>query len=162
MTLLQRLREKHHVDLGMELKGFMSNFLLEGTSDRKILVSSDDDFLGSAITIDGALEIIGDTERRKPSDYDKNTIKTTYVYHEEEPETKFREELMPNKPTKANSIKHDGVTFYIIKKRPNGKASTLFHLYNWKTRNFIWLHHDRDMVIGFIYRLYHKIRDKDV
>lgn len=161
-TLLQRLRVRHHVELGMEIQGFNSRYLLEGTSDKKILISSNDDFLGSAITIDDALKIIGDTERRKPSEYDKSTIKTTYVYQVEEPETKFREELMPSKATKANSIKHDGITFYIIKKRPNGKASNLFHLYNWKTRNFIWLHHDRDMVIGFIYRLYPRIKHKDI
>ena len=162
-SLLDRLRERHPVELGMELKGYVSNYKLEGTKDKKILVSSTDgEFLGSAKTIKEALKIIADTERKAIDDYDVTKIQTTYVYTEDEVETKIREEAMPKRFPKAGIIMH-GRRFYIIKKQPNGKSSgKVFCLYNFDTRNFIFANLDKDILIGFLYRRYAEIAHKDI
>ena len=63
ISLLDRLREKHPIELGMELKGYISDYILEGTRDQKILVSTkSEEFLGSAATIKEALSIISKFE----------------------------------------------------------------------------------------------------
>ena len=164
VNLLNRLRERHFVELGMELKGYISDYTLEGTKDNKILVATkDEDFLGSAKTIKEALSIIANFERKEIQDYDASKIQTTYVHTEEEMETKIREEAMPKRFPKANGIEMYGRRFYIVKKQPNGKSSgKIFCLYNWKTRNLIFSHHDRDMLIGFLYRRYEEIKHKDI
>jgi hypothetical protein len=164
ITLLDRLRKKHFVELGMELKGFVSGYTLDGTRDRKILVATTEgEFLGSSRTIDESIRIIASFERRNVNEYDKSKIQTTYLHTEEEVETKIREEAMPKRFPKANGIEMYGRRFYIVKKQPNGKSSgKIFCLYNWKTRNLIFVHYDRDMLIGFLYNRYELIKDKDV
>lgn len=163
LTLLDRLRIKHPVELGMELQGYISKFLLEGTTDRKILVSSNGEFMCSAYTIKEEVEEIAKSERRKHEDYDISKIETTYVHEEEEIETKMREECMPKTLSVKNGIKMHGKRFYIVKKKPNGSSSgKIFILYNFDTRNKIWAHYDRDMLIGFLYSGYKKIEHKDV
>jgi hypothetical protein len=163
-NLLDRLREKHPVELGMELKGYTSDYLLEGTRDKKILDSTKlEEFLGSAKTIQEALSIISKFEKRRIDEYDASKIQTTYVHTEEELETKIREEAMPKRFPKAKGIEMYGRRFYIVKKQPNGKSSgKIFCLYNWKTRNLIFSHHDKDMLIGFLYRRYKEIEHKDI
>jgi len=163
-SLLDRLRLKHPVELGMELKGYTSNFLLEGTRDKKILVStSQEEFLGSATNIQDALSIISKFERKRIADYNVSEIQTTYVHSEEEAETKLREEAMPKKYPKKEGLQQHGKRFYIVKKKPNGQSSgKIFCLYNWDTRNLIFSHPDKDMLIGFLYRRYKEIEYKDV
>jgi len=163
-NLLQRLRERHFVELGMELKGYISDYTLDGTRDNKILVATKEgEFLGSAETMQKALSIIAKFERQEIQDYDASKIQTTYVHTEEELETKIREEAMPKRFPKAKGIEMYGRRFYIVKKQPNGKTSgKIFCLYNWKTRNLIFSHHDRDMLIGFLYRRYEEIKHKDI
>ncbi len=163
VSLLDRLREKHPVELGMELKGYISDYILEGTKDKKILVSTkSEEFLGSAKTIKEALGIISRFERKKIDDYSAKDIQTTYVYTEEELETKIREEAMPKRFPKAGEIVH-GRRFYIVKKQPNGKSSgKIFCLYNWDTRNLIFSHPDKAILIGFLYRRYAEIAHKDI
>ena len=164
VSMLDRLREKHGVELGMEIKGFISSYSLEGTKDNKILVAlSGDEFLGSATHINDALGIIATYERKKISDYDASTIETTYVNSEEELETKIREEAMPKKYPKKEGLQQHGKRFYIVKKKPDGSSSgKIFCLYNWDTRNLIFSHPDKDMLIGFLYRRYKEIEHKDV
>ena len=163
-NLLQRLRERHFVELGMELKGYISDYTLDGTRDNKILVATKEgEFLGSAETIKKALSFIAKFERQEIQDYDASKIQTTYVHTEEEVETKIREEAMPKRFPKAKGIEMYGRRFYIVKKQPNGKSSgKIFCLYNWKTRNLIFSHHDQDMLIGFLYRRYKEIEHKDI
>jgi len=163
-SLLQRLRTKHIVELGMELKGFASKFTLDGTKDKKILVAlNGEEFLGSAKNINEALGIIADFENKDKSDYNISEIKTTYVYQEEEIETKIREEVMPRRFPKTSGLEWHGRQFYIVKKQPNGKSSgKVFCAYNWKTRNLIGVHWDKDILIGMIMNRYHLIQDKDV
>ncbi len=163
LSLLDRLRLKHPVNLGMELQGYLGMYLLEGTIDKKILVSFNDEFLGSALTINQALEIIGSMERKNVSDYDKSSIETTYVLEDEAIETKIREELMPKKLTKANGIKIYDKRFYIVKKKPNGTSSgKIFCLYNWDTRNLIFAHWDKDLITWFLGSRYKLIEHKDI
>jgi hypothetical protein len=162
--LLHRLRKKHPVELGMELKGYITDYILEGTKDHKILVATkDEDFLGSAKDVRGALNIIAKYENKLITNYNPAEIQTTYVHSEEEAETKIREEAMPRRFPKASGIEMYGRRFYIVKKKPNGKSSgKIFCLYNWKTRNLIWAHWDKDMLIGFLYSKYKLIEHKDV
>ena len=163
MSLLDRLRNKHTVNLGMELEGYTAKFLLEGTEDLKILVSSNEEFYGSAQTIDEAIDIIARFERKEPIDYNRNDIQTTYVAEEDYVDTKMYEEIMPKKLTKSNKIEMHGKKFYIVKKKPNGSSSgKMFCLYNFETRNLIWVNHDRDILIGFLATRYREIEHKDV
>ncbi len=163
VSMLDRLREKHSVELGMEIKGYLGMYSLEGTKDKKILVSMSDDFLGSATNIKDAIEIIAISERKKISDYDASKIETTYVYQEEEIETKIREEAMPKKYPKKEGLQQHGKRFYIVKKKPDGSSSgKIFCLYNWDTRHLIFSHLERDMLIGFLYRRYKEIEYKDI
>ncbi len=163
LTLLDRLRLKHPVELGMEFQGYWRKYQFDGTIDRKILVSSDGDFIGSAKTIKQAIKIIAESERISPDKYDISTIEAVYTAEEEHVETKMREELMPKKLTKSNGIKINGKRFYIVKKKPNGTSSgTIFCLYNFDTRNLIWAHHNRDMLLGFLQTKYKEIEYKDV
>ena len=164
-SLLDRLRIAHGgVELGMELKGYMSTYALEGTRNKTILVSfSGDEFLGSATNINDALALIATYERKKISDYDASKIETTYVYEEEELETKIREEAMPKRYPNKEGLQQHGKRFYIVKKKPNGTSSgQIFCLYNWDTRNLVFSHHDKDMLIGFLYRRYKEIEYKDI
>jgi hypothetical protein len=162
--LLDRLRKKHPVELGMQLKGYITDYILEGTIDKKIMVSTrEEEFLGSAKNIQEALGIIANYENKTIADYNPREIQTIYVHSEEEVETKIREEAMPRRFPKANGIEIYGRRFYIVKKKPNGKSSgKIFCLYNWKTRNLIWAHWDKDMLIGFLYSKYKSIEHKDI
>ena len=163
-SLIERLRLKHPVELGMELKGYISTYKLEGTIDKKILVSTDDDnFLGSAVDINGALSIIASFERKQVQDYDATKIETTYIHTEEGIETKIREEAMPKRYPNKEGLQQYGKRFYIVKKKPNGSSSgKVFCLYNWDTRNLIFSHLEKEMLIGFLYRRYKEIEYKDV
>ncbi len=163
LSLLERLRLKHPVDLGMELQGFIAKYQLEGTIDKKILVSSNGEFLGSGTTIGQAIDIVALNERRNNNEYDRTKIETTYVYQEEVVETRIREECMPKKFPKANGIEAHGKRFYIVKKKPNGSSSgKIFCLYNWDTRNLIFTELDKDMVMLFLIHKYKEIEYKDI
>jgi len=163
LSLLDRLRLKHPVDLGMEIQGHISKYLLEGTIDKKILVSCDGEFLGSAGTITESIETISKMERYPVNTYDISTIKTTYVYEEEIIEQQMREECMPKRFNKKTGIEFKGKQFYIIKKKPDGSSSgKIFCMYNWNTRNLIFAHHDRDLLEWFLGARYHLIEDKDI
>ncbi len=163
LSLLDRLRIKHPVDLGMEIQGYIAKYLLEGTVDKKILVSCNGEFLGSALTINEAISIIGLMERHPRKDYDQSTIKTTYVYEEALKDTKMYEECMPKRFNKKTGIEMHGKRFYIIKKKPNGSSSgKVFCMYNWDTRNLIFAHHNRDLLVWFLGSRYKLIEEKDV
>ena len=164
ISILDRLRAKHVVELGMELQGFFSRFSLEGTQDKKILVALDgDEFLGSALTINGALKIIAKYERKNLSAYNQEDIVTTYVLEPEEPETKIREEAMPRRFPKAKGYEMYGRRFYIVKKKPDGKSSgKIFCLYNWNTRNLLFAHYDKQILEGWLMTRYQEIKDKDI
>lgn len=162
LTLLDRLKIKHPVELGMEFQGYWRKYQFDGTIDKRILVSSDGDFIGSARTIKQAIEIIAESERISPDKYDISTIEAVYSAEEEHFETKMREELMPKRFTEKTGIKKYGKRFYIIKKKPDGTSSgKIFCLYNFDTRNLIWAHHDKDILIGFLMTKYKEIEGRD-
>lgn len=70
---------------------------------------------------------------------------------------------MPKSFSKTTGVEMYGKRFYIVKKKPNGSSSgKIFCLYNWDTRNLLWVHYDRDMLIGFLYSKYKTIEDKDI
>jgi len=164
LSLLDRLRNQHVVELGMEFKGFIAEYVLEGTRDKKILISTKDDtFLGSAITIDGAIKLIADFERRNISEYNKDEIKSVYVYTENEAETKIRPEVMPKRYPKKMGFQIGANRFYAVKKAPNGKTSgSVYCLYNWDTRNLVMVHQDKDFFPWFLMNRYDKIKHKDI
>jgi len=164
LSLLDRLRALHVVELGMELRGFICNYQLEGTKDKKILVSmGNDTFLGSATTIDGAIKVIADYESKKVSDYDKSKIKATYVVEEEKVETKIRPDLLPKRYPAKPGMQIGTNRFYAVKKSPDGKSSgSMYCLYNWDTRRLIVAHEDKDFFPWFLINRYGKIKHKDV
>lgn len=163
LSLLDRLRLKHPVNLGMELQGFQAKYLLEGTTDLKILVSCGGDFIGSARKISEAIKMIAGSEQREFHEYDVTKIETTYIYEEEVKETKIREECMPKKFPKANGIEMYGKRFYIVKKKPNGTSSgKIFCMYNWDTRNLVFANADRDLIEWLLSTRYKSIEHKDV
>lgn len=162
-NLLKRLQLKHKVELGMEIPGFSHIYNIEGTKDKKLLVSYDGEFIGSGKNIKEAIERIAIFERKSIEDYDLTKVRTTYVEEEENVDTKMYEEKIPNKITARNGINMYGKQFYIAKKKPDGSSSgEVYCLYNFKTRNLLAVHWDRDILLGWLMTKYKEIEEKDV
>ncbi len=161
--LLNRMMAKDPIVLGMEIQGRYGMFSLSGLKSGKLMVSTSDKFLMSTDNVKDAITEISRFENTELSYYKDRKIETTYVAEDEVVETKIYEEIMPKKPTKANSVIIGDKTFYIVKKSPNGKSSgKIFCLYTWHTRNLIWAHEDKDILIGFLYSRYKEIEHKDI
>jgi len=138
-------------------------FDILATTEQKLYISAHGDFLGSAKDIKKAIELISLAEQKPVEIYDLSKIEVKYVLEEEEIETKIREEVLPKKLTTKNGIKMHGKQFYIVKKKPDGSSSgKAYCLYNFKTRNLIWAHWDREVLVGFLATRYKSIENKDI
>lgn len=163
LSLLERLLKDKKIEFKMEFCGFHRIYELAATNERKIYVSFDGEFIGVALNVKEVIELISTMENIPTTKYDESKIETTYVYHEEEFDRKFKEELLPKKVGATNGLKMYDKQFYIVKKGPNGKTSgTTYCLYNFKTRNLLWAHWDKSILIGWLMTKYLEIEHLDV
>ena len=161
--LLNRIMANDPIVLGMELQGRYGTFNLSGLKSGKLLVSTGDKFIVSTDNVKDAVKEIAISEKTPIEFYHKKKIETTYVAEEEITETKLYEELVPKKLTVNNGLKVHGKRFYIVKKKPNGSSSgKLFCAYNIDTRNLIFVHWNKDLVIWLLINKYKLIEHKDI
>jgi len=73
---------------------------------------------------------------------------------------KIPSQLMPKRMSKKTmKVMHEKL-FYIVKKPPNGKTTTMYHCYDMETRDFILCDHDKENLLSRLKQDYHKYKEK--
>lgn len=163
LSLLERLLENKMIEFKMEFQGFWRKYEFIATNEKKIYVSFSGNFLGVAMNIEEAINTILIMENKPRENYDASKIITTYVYQEEIFDRKLKEELLPKKINHSNGLKMFDKQFYIVKKSPDGKSlKYAYCIYNFDTRNLLWAHWDKAILIGWLMTRYQEIEHLDI